>query len=180
MPPFKYTFRLSPDDMASVNRTGFRPGRWMRISAMIVLPLAVLMTALWFRNWIDSDELLAAYTALVAIPVYIIGLLAVKFLYLLPRKSRRIFRQNRALQEQITVELSEETFVVTTLYGSSSIPWDHFHACRVNKRVIALFVSQAQCHVLPSRIFASAEERHEVLALMVRKFDRRSRSGEGS
>jgi hypothetical protein len=172
MPAFKYTFQPEPEDLIAVNRMRFRPGRWAGISALIVLPLAAVMTALWIRNVIDTDELLALVTGLCFLPAYIIGLLAVKFLILAPRRCRRIFRQNQVFHHPITYELDEEALAITTLHGSGRVPWRDFYACRVNDAVIALFQSEAQCLMLPARIFASAEERGEVLALMARKVDR--------
>jgi len=179
MPSFKYTFQQQPEDSIAVGRMRFRPGRWIQISAMIVLPLAALMTALWFRGWIDEDMLLAAFMVFVVLPAYVIGLLAVKHLFILPRKHRRIFRQNRGLQEPITVELSEESFAFNTCYGSGRIPWDHFYGCVANDRVIALCLSEIQYHVLPTRIFANENERCEVMELIARKIGRRpSRPGQ--
>jgi hypothetical protein len=155
--------------MVAVNRMRFRPGRWVRISAMIILPLMALMTALWIRHRIETDGFLAILAGLVFLPTYIIGLLALRFLVFAPRKCRRIFRQNLGLHQPITVELSDEACEITGPYGSSRIPWRDFHGYRANSDVIALLQSEAQCLILPSRIFANAEERREALALIARE-----------
>lgn len=143
---------------------------------MIVLPLAALMAALWIRAWIDTDDLLAALVGLIFLPAYIIGLLTLKFLYLIPRKCRRIHQQNRGLHQPITVELSEEAYAITTVNGSSRIPWRDFYACKASDAAIALFPSEAQCFILPARVFASASERREIVALIAERVDRFSSS----
>jgi hypothetical protein len=171
--PLKYTFLPEAEDMVAVNRMRFRPGRWFKIAAMIVLPLAVFAAEAWRHSWIDTDGLFALYAGLVFMPLYVIGLLTVKILYLVPRKCRRIFSQNQNMQQRITVEINEDDLAVTSPRVSSSVRWRDFHALQANDRVIALFQSESQCLVLPARVFNNAEERREVLAFIEGKMVRR-------
>jgi hypothetical protein len=171
--PLKYTFLPDAEDMVAVNRMRFRPGRWFKIAAMIVLPLAVFAAEAWRHSWIDTDELFALYAGLVFLPLYVIGLLAVKILLLVPRKCRRIFSQNQNMQQRITVEINEDDLAVTSPRGSTSLRWRDLYSLQANDRVIALFQSEAQCIILPARVFNNAEERREVLALIEGKLVRR-------
>jgi hypothetical protein len=158
--------------MVAVNRMRFRPGRWIQNAAMIALPIAVLLAAMWRHGWLETDELLGLLSGVVILPVYVIGLLAVKHLYFVPRKCRRIFWQNRNMHQPVTVEINAEDLLVTTPRGTTSIRWGELYALKANDLVIALFQSEAQCIILPARAFGSAEERHETLALIERRANR--------
>jgi YcxB-like protein len=150
-----FTCQLAPEDYILATRLQLgrvRPFLKVLLWA-IMAPCAALGLFLEVRQALKGHpDWMALFLPLA------IGYLPLYWYVLLPKKMRKIFRQQRALQVPVTVELSASEFKGTSSLGTFRMPLKDFHKWILSKDMILLFHSDAVLHMLPRRCFASQED----------------------
>ena len=85
-------------------------------------------------------------------------LLILNFTVYLPWKTRRIYRQQKALQRELAYKFDDDGVSVTNENGQSLTPWDDYLKWKQNDNLILLYLSDCMYHMLPNRFFSNANE----------------------
>lgn len=77
---------------------------------------------------------------------------------LTPITARRVFRQQRSLQGEMTLSWSEAGLHVQSEYGAFEIPWSHFVRWTEDQHSFLLFESDRLYRVVPKRVLTSDQQ----------------------
>lgn len=123
---------------------------WALLTAVIVLISAsfvwdVLTLPRQQVHWLVSFAPIAGVCLLIIYKVW------------LPWHARKIFRQQKALQELQEVEISSEGLMTTSSRGSWKMKWVEFHKYKIGSDLILVYLSDAAFHAFPKRFFSEEE-----------------------
>jgi len=113
----------------------------------IYFGLAMLLTNLWP---VSHPAILAVATGAVTIAVAA-GITGVNAL-LTPRRSRRLYQQQRALHEPFELRWSGESFELSSGSGSGRHPWNHFVKAVEDRHSLMLYQSDLLYNLVPKRV----------------------------
>jgi YcxB-like protein len=105
-------------------------------------------------------------------PVFLGGCLAYLtflFAFLMPRRARKTFRQQKALQLPYSFELTDELFIATAEYGGTKLTWDYFRKWKEGKTIFTVYQSDRIMQMIPKRVFTSPEEMAQFCELLTKK-----------
>jgi YcxB-like protein len=91
----------------------------------------------------------------------LIGALFTKTVYrwlFLPRRSAKLFQQQKSLRHEITYTWDAQNLRVENERGQGTIPWADYLKWRENERLFLLYQSDVLFNVLPKRIFAHGSD----------------------
>jgi hypothetical protein len=88
---------------------------------------------------------------------------------LLPRRSRRIFGQQRNLQVPFRIEFSDVGVAARSETTISNHPWDHYLKWKEDPEYFLLYHSDVMFLILPKRFLDGSRASDELRELMVRK-----------
>jgi hypothetical protein len=157
------SYQVTAQDLIAGYRLNFlsalkRRKVWVR-SAVLAIVLGTGSAFLF------ADDLGTVLGALVGV-AYVALLLSVIWLtcfLLLPRRARRIFAQQKALHDQITIEWSETLITVRSERGATTFKWSDFVRSLENRDIILLFQSDAVFNFVPKRVL-SPEQAASIVA----------------
>lgn len=86
----------------------------------------------------------------------ILVLLLLPFL-IVPWQARRMFRQQRSLQGELTFSWSDGGLHVVSEYGTFEIPWDHFVRSAESKTMFVLLESDRLYRPVPKRVLTTQQ-----------------------
>ncbi|MGJ8655150.1 MAG: YcxB family protein [Akkermansiaceae bacterium] len=101
------------------------------------------------------------------IPFGAIAYLVLSYCVWLPYKSKKLFKQQKALSVPSDVEITEDYFVSTSSLGSAKLVWADFHKYRIGKDLILVYQNDAIFHMFPKRWFTDGEYQELVEILQV-------------
>ena len=111
-------------------------------AAIGVLILCLSFWALWAGG---SIFLLGSLVALVS-----------WFLYI-PFKSKRTYRQYKAMSEPVQMEVRDDGLFFKRENGEGLVPWAHIVKWRCNSRIILLYPTNSLFYMVPSSFFNNVE-----------------------
>ncbi|MCP3734120.1 YcxB family protein [Sphingomonas sp. RP10(2022)] len=113
------------------------------------------------------------WTAVIAVVSGVIGGLAALALLigltwlLLPRRARRLYRQNRLLQRQVTARWSDAGLEWETSSGHTRLGWDDVHAWQSDTRVTLVYLTDLLFRMIPAHALDS-DARQDLVATLAR------------
>ncbi|HVS54604.1 MAG TPA: hypothetical protein VHD62_19770 [Opitutaceae bacterium] len=119
----KLTYQIEEKDLVATQRLGMRPRRWLAIVGAGLFVLLLLTCAFWIYEWISSGFSGNQLWWMGGLVVYI----SLVFFVWLPWRAKRTFRQQKTLHHPLTVEFTNDAFLVEAVHGSSRVPWTDFH-----------------------------------------------------
>ncbi len=145
-------FNLTNDDHVEASQLhamrGSRGGLWIlaAIIWLIYSALAFLAVGEWdWQHAATSAGLGAAVAAVVVLLIYH---------YTIPRRSRRIFAQQKSLQSEVEASWNEEALDLAAPSGRGKLLWGDFHKWTEGPNVILLYQSDAIFNLFPKRAFS--------------------------
>ncbi|WP_158013913.1 YcxB family protein [Sphingomonas sanxanigenens] len=90
---------------------------------------------------------------------FIVLMLALLWFWTVPRTARRAFRQQAGLRYPTSYEWDEAQFRVRSQAGESRLSWDDIFAWHATPDMILIYLSGNLYHLVPARVFPSADER---------------------
>ena len=72
-------------------------------------------------------------------------------------KSKKNFKSNKLIQEDIIYELSPDKFAVSTPYSNSEIPWEKIYKIKELKDWFLIYHSNKIAHLIPKKCMTAAE-----------------------
>jgi hypothetical protein len=163
------TFRISEDDhqvaLRTVQLRYLRSRRFLIKMAAACAIVIVLLPALAAAGGYDIRT--SIVTSLVGVLGGFAGLIVVIAgnLLLLPRRARRVYRQNRRYEQDVTLAWSDDGLSWRSRSGSSQTDWPDIHAWRSTPRVTLIHFSDALFQVVPARALDDAAYRDLVATL---------------
>ncbi len=77
---------------------------------------------------------------------------------ILPRRIRKIYRQQKLLHDEITMILTDTGLESKTPHGGGKLAWALFHKWKRSNKVIIVYQSDVLYNVFPIRAFDKAED----------------------
>lgn len=134
--------QLKETDYVTAQFLHVRPRPFFTFIGLILLGLAVLALI---------------YTRSLPLLVSLICLIGI-FVFYMPYKARRIFRQYKALSEPVTMEVREEGLFFKRTNAEGLVPWSHIIKWRNNNKLALLYPAGNVFHMIPSHFFVNSEE----------------------
>lgn len=141
---------VTEQDYVAAQWLHLRPRPFLSIVGCLLLILAI---------W-------AAYVGKSITIVAVLTYLLLYFLILLPWKSRRAFRQYKALSERLTVEVREDGIFLKREHGEGLVPWSHIVKWKTNSKLTVIYPSTNIFYLLPRHLFGSEGAYKEFLSLL--------------
>lgn len=161
----KYRIQLSPDDCIAARWVALRPRPSLRLLGYVVLGIiAFVLTSEAFdlaRGQPFHGELWWVIGA-----ICYVGFL---IFVLEPWRIRRVFKQQKTLQEPFEVEFGDERLAITSTNGHLSVKWTDLHKWKLGKKCILIYQSDAIMHPIPSRVFGNEADRQTAIAFLKSK-----------
>lgn len=159
----KVNFTPTAEQLADVYRLSMRrqlaKGIWRLIFVMVLL--SALLSLVVETEW--QNRML--YATLVSIGAMIlVGIIVAVRYASLPKIARRIFDQQKLLQETVTINWSETNWRAQTAHALTNIPWYYFVDVAEDDKVIMLYQSMVLFNFIPKSIL-SPEQCADIVAL---------------
>ncbi len=149
------SFTISEKDYADANRDWFlgslkRPRPWIAFGLLALFCAGVGGGATWLdgpREEVGTTALGFALLGLVA------AFLVCLATYLdLPRRTRRLYRQHKTLQQPCTIGWTQAGLTIDSVNGRTLHPWPDFHRRLVGRSAVLLFLNDQLFFILPRRL----------------------------
>ncbi len=96
-------------------------------------------------------------TALPFILIALGGYLGIVYGVWLPYRTKKIYKQQKTLQEPYDAEITKDELISTSSRGRATIRWTDFHKYKVGKDLLLVYQSDAIFHMFPRRWFHEGE-----------------------
>jgi hypothetical protein len=141
-----------------------RPKKWITVLGIIMVLLMVFTFVESLYEMISKHESSDTVFILAIVGIYFIAF----FLYLLPRKFRKLYRQWKYLPA-CDCEIGDEGISIVNSLGNSKIPWDYWRKWRENKYIFILYPVDNLFNVWPKRCFSSEQDINDFRKLLIEK-----------
>lgn len=144
--------QIEPSDYVRAQYLNLRPRpliKWLVI-ILIAIFLLVFLHELFTR---PIDRITALPFIVSAILVYLV----ITYGVWLPYRTKKIYKQQKSLQEPYDAELSQDEFISSNSLGTARIKWADFHKYKVAKDMILVYQSDLIFHMFPRRWFNEGE-----------------------
>ncbi len=148
--PIKLSGKIEEADYVSAMWLHLRPRPVLAVLGGIVVALAVIAGGVAIAGWLRGarsivDDMMVPF---VALAVVLYG-------FLFNWRFRRSYRNYKAIQEPVEMELSETQFHGQSIHGETRLPWEIFQKYKENKRCFLLYQTAGLFHILPKQLFES-------------------------
>lgn len=154
--------RILPEDYLAGVRLNMRPRKAWAIAGIALLAVMAAGAAilLWKVVVGEGDWLDLIFPAAVA-------WLALWYWAFIPRQVRKLYSQQRSLQEPFDAAFDTAGMRVNNERGDAMLPWTDVHKWRESKRLFLIYQSDALFHLLPKRCFESEAEQKGLRELLL-------------
>lgn len=143
---------ILPDDYVAAIRLHQRP-RGVRAAIGIML-LALACVAFVLAAWnLLHGRMDAADAIVVAAAIY----LALWFFVLLPKRIRRLYWQQRALQQPHELDVGDDGIATRHPLGHGVLPWTNVHKWKESGDLFLVYHSDMLFNIVPKRGFESTQ-----------------------
>jgi hypothetical protein len=144
------TFTPTADHLLAAYRTNYQVYGYKRIFLYFALGLILGIGLVYLdKSWGKTQGWVTIGAALFWCLIVLLALTSfVKFIWM-PRYSRRIFDQQRDLQQPVTISWDADRFTTIADSGTAHLKWADFHKWRRTKSVFLLYRSDALFNFLP-------------------------------
>ena len=149
----EYRSQLTEDDLASANRV-LLSWRRSRKYYLVIFAIFFIIFALSFIPKLGTEDRTSIIVTLVfdtILAVVAISVITAITYVLVPRRARKLFRQQKALHAQASIGWSDEGFSYKSELTSSRHPWTHYRQWGENKDVLVMFLTDTQFNLVPKR-----------------------------
>jgi hypothetical protein len=155
---------LEPGDYIRAQYLHLRPRLTYKIIGVLVI--AAFVWAAWLSLTIGDVDIMDFL--FVSLPF----LLILHFAVYLPWKTRRIFKQQKALQRKLVFTFDAEGVTTEAENGNWKTPWEDYVRWKKNDRLILLYVSDCMYHMLPKRLLAEPGDFDSLSELVKEKVEK--------
>jgi hypothetical protein len=148
----KIQCQIEPSDYVQAQYLHFRLRPLTKL-LLVVLSVLLVVVSLHQIIILQDIKITGFSIILLAVGVYY----AIVFGAWLPYRTKKIYWQQKALQEPFVAEISSDEFVSTNSIGTARLRWKDFHKYKVGKNLILVYQSDAIFHMFPRRWFGEGE-----------------------
>lgn len=151
------TFTPKVGDYVAVARGSFRHSlkrsRFRRRLALALLIAALLGAGI---SWLEQGQVSLTWVAaaIVAMALWL-GVLLMTMYLLIPRRSARLFRQQRSLAGTFSISWSDGGLTQSWENGQSDQPWSDYHDKFETDDVFAFGLNEVLYHFAPKRVMTN-------------------------
>ncbi len=160
----KLSGKIVEADYVSAMWLHLRPRPVLAVLGGIVIVLAVIAGGFAVAGWLRGTRSVidASLVPFVAAAFVLYG-------FLFNWRFRRSYRNYKAIQEPVEMELSETQFHGQSIHGEARLPWELFRKYKENKRCFLLYQTAGLFHILPRQLFESESDVDRTRELLARK-----------
>lgn len=149
--------RILAEDYLAAVRLNLRPRKARAIAGIVLLVVVAIAIGLLLLR-IASGEAQWFDSILVAAVVWLV----LWYWVFLPRQVRKLYSQQRSLQEPFEAAFDATGMRIDSERGNATLPWADVHKWRESKRIFLIYQSDALFHLLPKRCFGSEADQAEL------------------
>jgi len=159
------TIQLTPEDYVQSCFVHMRPRPVIKWAGYFVLSLAVIavVISLYFAL-VDREGFF--------IPIFLVVMLAYLaflFFFIMPKRVRKIFWQQKTMQSPYSFTVTDEAVITKSDVGDMKLTWGYFVKWKEGKNLFMMYQSDVLYHMVPKRCFASPEEMTQFRQLLQAK-----------
>lgn len=154
--------RILPEDYLAAVRLNMRPRKaWAVVGIVLLVVFAAAIGLMLWRlasgqgQWFDF--------ALAAAVVWLVAW----YWVFLPRQVRKLYSQQRSLQEPFEAIFDDAGMRTRSERGDGTLLWADAHKWRESKHLFLIYQSDALFHLLPKRCFGSEAEQAQLRDLLL-------------
>lgn len=156
---------FQPSDYVRAQYLHIRPRPLYKVLGVIVLVL--FLWAAWLA--FTSDDFGAFdILFLVTIVAFILN-----FTVYIPWKTRRVYRQQKALQRGLSFKFDDAGASISNENGHSTSPWSDYLKWKQNDHLILIYLSDCMYHMLPRRMFVDPGGFEKLGELLTRRIGKK-------
>jgi len=172
-------YQLTVADLTQGMRAVYTAGLPRRLKRMLVLILLAIVAMLAVLSIIYGDFEQQLRCFLLALPTigpivvaWFFVVLALSYCVAIPRNAARFFAQAKSLHERKQLQVESDGVRFRDRYSDVLIPWDHVRNWRDGAGHVFLFISDAQCVVVPKRAFENSTDLDRLQQLLTARAKR--------
>lgn len=154
--------QILPEDYLAGVRLNMRPRKTWAIAAIALLATGAVGVGS-FRWRAVTGEMGWPELIVAALVAWLVLWLWV----FLPRQVRKLYLQQRSLQEPFEAAFDAAGMRFNNARGDATLPWTDVHKWRESKRLFLIYQSDALFHLLPKRCFGSEAEQKDLRELLL-------------
>jgi YcxB-like protein len=161
----KLNIQLTPEDYVKATFIHMRPrpffkylGYFMLLLIVIVLPISIYEAAAHQKDIIVPAGIILS-----------LAFLAWNFGITVPKRVRKIFKQQKALHTPYSFAITTESILIKSERGETNLTWDYFLKWKESKDLFLLYSSDVMFHMIPKRCFTSPDEAVQFRSLLLEK-----------
>jgi len=150
----EYRSRLTENDLASANRVWLGWRRPLKQRLMIFAIVFAIFVVVAVVPLVEREDRTAIAPILIFYALLAAALVAAGTglnYVLVPRKARKLFRQQKSLHSEASIGWSGEGFSYKSPLTTTLHPWAHYRAWGENKDVLVMFLTDTQFNLVPKR-----------------------------
>lgn len=166
--PLTFHVHLTEADVLAAYRLHRRTApAWRWLFRILVLAIALeLVLGVWL--YLNGG----AWRLPLIVVVLAVAVILLDRLVIFPRRIRRIYREQRALQLPWTVAVTDRGMESRSELGEGTTPWDMVIGWTQDADMILLYQSRVLFHMIPKRVFESPAQLDDALALLRKRVRR--------
>jgi hypothetical protein len=143
--------------------------RWRRSAWRVGLGIILIGAILLFAYSQDKSAVRSTLAPFAIFVLILVGAITVIRFWIVPRNTRRIWIQQKALQRPHTLTWNDEQMAYESPEAISRTAWSDFLRWRENKDVFMLHFSDVMFRMIPKRAFENEEKIAEFRNLLKQK-----------
>lgn len=88
------------------------------------------------------------------------------FIWFIPWKGRKIYRQQKSLQRESRHRFNDAGLEAENELGHATIPWTDYVKWKENDKIFLLYVSDPMFHMIPKRLFSDPRDVENLRGLL--------------
>lgn len=146
-------FTLTPEDYIAAQHLHAR--RQMLRPPMLAL-FAIFAAVFFFGVFAPTgDPFLNRLMVIVALVVF--AMIPFNYFFLLPRRTRKIFAQQKTLSERVEASWSPEDYSASNATNSGTIRWADYHKWDSDEKIVLLYQSDILFQMIPRTALTDAQ-----------------------
>jgi hypothetical protein len=170
-PPIRLAGTIEESDYVRAQWLHMRPGPLFVALGIVIILIFAVASVLAIVEWVGRGAVASEPPVPPLFMLFFAGCVA-----FLTWHFRRLYRNYRAIQVPVTIEMTEEGFHGTSAHGETRLGWDMYRRYKESARLFLLYQTGNLFHVLPKRLFSDADDVDRARDLFSRKVKRGNRS----
>ena len=157
------TGKLRPEDYVRAQYLHLRPRLAYKVLGALIL--IIFAWAAWYTFIGSDDPFVIADLLLPAGLIYIVFF----FFVYIPWKTRRAYKQQKALQRKLSMRFEESGLSVHTEHSDGTTPWSDFLKWKENSHLFLVYLSDCLYFMIPKRMISGPDDVERIRQTLLTK-----------